>query len=109
MSARRYLGTPGHLIVADRCRFHIHTHIGRYCISTVGEFYEKPDSMHMTAIGHGRHYETMAFRVGENGEPNYDHELIVRGYNSREAANDGHEEICKQAEAGALGPVGVGP
>lgn len=29
---------PGHLIVARNCRFHLNTYVGKYIISTVGEY-----------------------------------------------------------------------
>lgn len=39
----RWFGCPGHLIVGHSCRFHLHTRIGNYRVSTVGEYWpERP-------------------------------------------------------------------
>ncbi len=35
--AWRHYGTAGHLIVSSDCRFHLHTHVGPWRVSTVGE------------------------------------------------------------------------
>lgn len=32
----------GHFIASDRCRFTQHHHVGRYCISTVGDYCPRP-------------------------------------------------------------------
>ena len=84
-----WFGSPGHLIVAQDCRFHLATRVGPWWISTVGEWL--PDSstwdiysgtrgveiegrgdarradflrkVGFIEIGSGRKYETMVFRV----------------------------------------------
>lgn len=35
----KWYGHPGHLIVADKCRFHLCTIVGEFMISTVGEYW----------------------------------------------------------------------
>ena len=30
---------PGHLIVSDDCKFHLNTYVGKYIVSTVGEYF----------------------------------------------------------------------
>lgn len=52
---------PGHFICADRCRFIRHHHVGRYCVSTVGDYRpdHSPDAPY--AIGFGRTHETFVF------------------------------------------------
>ncbi len=85
----RWFGSPGHLIVADWCRFHLCTQIGAVLVSTVGEYF--PDEpvreilatsrgirlegqgdarrfdyrrkIGFEALGYGRTYETMVFRT----------------------------------------------
>ncbi|PYQ83172.1 MAG: hypothetical protein DMG02_34135 [Acidobacteria bacterium] len=84
-----WFGSPGHLIVARDCRFHLCTLIGEYLVSTVGQYL--PDSQvreilattrgialdgrgdarladYMTKIGYeeigsGRLFETMVFKT----------------------------------------------
>lgn len=86
----KWFGTPGHLIVAQYCRFHLCTQVGKYLVSTVGE-YVPPDGVReilaksrgivlegrgdaresdwvrkvgYEEIGCGRTYETMVFEAG---------------------------------------------
>lgn len=87
----RWFGHPGHLIVADDCRFHLCTQIGEFLVSTVGEYVpdETVREIHCAVrgivlegrgdarfadymqkvgyqeIGYGRTYETMVFRTGD--------------------------------------------
>jgi hypothetical protein len=98
---RVWFGSAGHFVASNGCRFHLHTHIGDVCISTVGDYrprdaaeYEKPHS-----IGSGRTFETMAFRLDADG----DHDgvdIAFNGYNDRDAANLGHEAMLVRVESG---------
>jgi hypothetical protein len=96
---RRYLGRAGHVIVSRDCQFHIHTHIGKWCISTVGEYYPRsiPSDGPPEPIGSGRVYETMVFnlRSRENRWANVD----FAGYNDMRKAEEGHEEMCRKYES----------
>ncbi len=84
-----WFGSPAHFICASDCRFHMATKIGRFIVSTVGEYL--PDSavreilansrnkplegrgdarradwmkkFGYEEIGYGRKYETMVFRT----------------------------------------------
>ena len=84
----------GHLIVGQECRFHLTTRVGKYLISTVGEWWPDEtvrqihaDVRHIALegrgdaraadflkkcgymeIGSGRTYKTMVFPVKESGE-----------------------------------------
>lgn len=106
--SRKYFGCAGHFICAHDCQFHIHTHVGGYCVSTVGEYMpphvEREDEWE--DIGYGRKYETMVFRLAGStcgygiGKHIDDHnELEVVGYNDHDAANEGHEAMCQKYEA----------
>lgn len=79
---------PAHLIVAHNCRFHLATYVGKYIVSTVGEYWpdlvvrkihaetrgfvstligDEYDREYMKKfgyeeIGHDRKYETMVFK-----------------------------------------------
>lgn len=87
-----WFGTPGHLIVAQDCRFHLATIVGSHLVSTVGEWLPDESSREIMAksrghvlagrgdarradflskvgwieIGSGRLYETMVFPVGDD-------------------------------------------
>lgn len=66
-----YRGWAGHFICSTRCRFHLNTLIEHngysVVVSTVGNFYAKPEDRKPDTIGADRHYETMAFEgVKEN-------------------------------------------
>lgn len=38
LPARKYFGHGGHFVGASDCRFHIHTHVGGFCVSTIGDY-----------------------------------------------------------------------
>jgi hypothetical protein len=39
MSNWKWFGHAGHFICADKCRFHLTTKVGKYLVSTVGEYW----------------------------------------------------------------------
>ncbi len=98
----QWFGRAGHLIVADSCRFHLHTHVGQWCVSTVGEWYMRPIDDEPHEIGFRRLYETMVFEVDADGEVRNRSEIAMRGYNERAAADAGHIEMCQAAAKGEL-------
>ena len=87
----KWFGTPGHFIASSHCRFHMCTQVGKYIVSTVGEYVPDSQSWDSYAghkgvtlkgrgderehdfltrvgyveIGYGRKYETMVFEAGE--------------------------------------------
>jgi hypothetical protein len=98
---RRNFGRPGHFIAADSCRFHLHTHVNGYCISTVGEYWMpqlpgRPAPTAPTSIGYNRLYETMVFPLGDDDEPSDWSGLECAAYNDADAADAGHEAIVRQ-------------
>jgi hypothetical protein len=99
-SSMTHYGNAGHLCVSHCCEFHLTTKVGKYLVSTVGEYRSPFDEDKFTEIGCGRLYETMVFKAGKlcecgcglpttNGE-----ELDMRGYNTAQAANHGHAKMC---------------
>lgn len=67
-----WYGTPGHFIYADQCKFHMCTKVGKYLVSTVGEYFPhhrlkdddwKIEHMFGDEIGVGRLYETTVFKI----------------------------------------------
>lgn len=105
-----HYGQAGHFICADRCRFHLHTHVGvsarwprgRWCVSTVGEYYASPNDKKPTDLGGlwpddrpgSQTYETMVFKLGSDGETADPSEKDGRRYADRDAANAGHVWLC---------------
>jgi hypothetical protein len=93
-----WFGQAGHFVCADRCRFHLHTHVNGYCVSTVGEFYPNGgrEVKDMDTVGLGRLYETMVFPLDEMGGVTDWSGLWTEGYNDRDAANAGHAAMLDE-------------
>lgn len=97
----KYFGNAGHLCVSSQCRFHICTQVGKYLISTVGEYFPS-GSEKMESVGIARFYETMVFKItGECdcgcGLPMHDcSELEIAAYQTAAEANKGHEKLVKK-------------
>lgn len=100
---REWFGFPGHFIAAKYCRFHLHTHVGGLCVSTVGDYWPPGDRRQVT-VGVGRAYETMVFPMEPYGEPDYSRELALVGYNDRDEANAGHMAMIERVERGEVKP-----
>lgn len=100
MSAWRWEGHAGHLIVSNRCRFHMHTRIGNYRISTIGDYWpEGHTGDQPEEIGLGRTHETYVFRVEGplEGEPTDGYlEIDSDTYNDCEDARFGHMVMCRK-------------
>jgi hypothetical protein len=93
--AIEWRGEPGHFCGADDCVFHMHTHVnGKWCVSTVGEWYPNGRAGGPETIGSDRLYETMVFRVGDNAIDLS--ELEMAPYNDREAAQKGHVALVEK-------------
>lgn len=95
-----WCGYAGHFIGASNCRMHLHTRVGDYRISTVGDYRpphhqgEEPEE-----IGWGRTYETFVFRVvgfGQHGEGEMADasEIDSEGYTDGLDAERGHMAMC---------------
>ena len=99
--ARRYHGTAGHFIGADRCCFRLHTTINnRFKVSTVGCYHPLHGDVELAyPIGHDRTYETMVFDLlapeGERWS-----EIDSRGYSDEDDAEAGHEAMCAKYDRG---------
>jgi len=68
----KWFGHAGHFICGAWCRFHLCTLIGKYVVSTVGDYHgvmqirDKGERTKAEEIGCGRKYETLVFKG--NGE-----------------------------------------
>lgn len=59
----RWFGHAGHYIVARSCLHHLHTRVGNFRISTVGDYRYPHDASTATEVGFDRLYETYVFRL----------------------------------------------
>jgi hypothetical protein len=102
--SRRYFGHAGHFIGAPSCRFHLHTHVHGYCVSTVGDYHpaHKPHDGPAEQIGYDRLYETMVFKLGPDDEPINWTEIEMEGYADDEEADAGHEAMVQRVERGEV-------
>lgn len=98
-----WYGNAGHFICSARCRFHLTTKIGKYLISSVGEFVaDYLKNPKCETIGYNRLYETMVFEAGKPcecgcGLPEISgSELDMNGYNTAKDATEGHNKLCKK-------------
>lgn len=103
------LGCAGHLIVANRCRWHRHTQIPGFRISTVGDYF--PDGGARDTIGSGErdYYETMVFALSDDpcagnegcgcNEPAEWSELECNRYATAGEAQAGHEAMVHKYAA----------
>ena len=100
----KWHGEAGHFIASSACRFHLTTEIGKWRISTVGD-YHPGDCDEMQPIGSSGFYETMVFEL--TGEPcncdDLDCDMGVVGswaeedgsrYDTYAEAAKGHMEFC---------------
>lgn len=67
----KHLGCPGHLIVANNCRWRRHTQVdgpgGSWRISTLGEYYPHGGKRTTLGAGESSFFETMVFPTAING------------------------------------------
>lgn len=103
-----WCGYPGHFIASSKCRFHLHTRVGRWRISTVGDYWPYPlpgQEPKQDTIGFERFYETAIVEVeghGEHGEGVVVGDHWIYGYEGEDAtvADRGHMEWCQRVAEG---------
>lgn len=100
MSGWEWFGQAGHFCDADNCHYHLHTHIGKWCISTVGEYFPLSKKGEMEPMGGGYHYKTMVFELGEDGYPVDHMERAGQRSATRDEAQKQHMQFCFQREEG---------
>ena len=115
----QWFGSPAHFCCASWCRFHLATKVGKYLISTVGEYVpprnsgggEQTEAKWLMEnwpgenIGFNRKYETMVFRAGKVcrktgckcGLPMIgSDELTCLGANQAGQAARNHMNLCRE-------------
>ena len=103
------LGCAGHLIVAHLCRWHRHTQVGPYRVSSVGDYYVSyRESTERTPIGSGDgdFFETLVFRTSPRAAEGSEGcgcravkswvELDGQRYATAGAAQAGHEAMVRK-------------
>jgi hypothetical protein len=93
-----WYGNAGHLCVQNDCRYHLTTRVGRYLISSIGEYFPSNEEG-MKEIGIGRYYETLVFDIigdiTENGKPPVFHdEIDYLAANTAQEAYQNHISLC---------------
>lgn len=63
-----WLPYHGHLIVADQCALSLHTHIGIWCVSSIGWWTPRHGDL-PEEIGAGRFWETFLNRLRDSNDP----------------------------------------
>ena len=92
---------PAHFCAAQWCKFFLNTYVGKYIVSTIGE-YHSPAAKEIKEIGLQRKYETMAFSAKKSNEKccpftvNNFTEIDMKGYNNAEEAVKGHYQLCNK-------------
>lgn len=103
MKKQNWIWMPhaGHLCVSSRCQFHLNTYVGKYIVSTVGEW-QHSDHLGFEEIGSGRLYETMVFKSTKSSKDECcpwrmtGHEVDMEGYNEPKSAYAGHLKMCNK-------------
>lgn len=105
----RWFGHAGHFIASRRCLFHLHTRVGGYRISTVGNYFPRDADEEPTEVGYRRLYETFVFRIsGEccecdppcgQGELEDWNEIDSLSANDQMAAEANHLTLCQKYAA----------
>jgi hypothetical protein len=93
----RWMGQAGHFCAARHCRFHLHTHIGRFCVSTVGEYFPGDgEKMEPLSSDPANFYETAVFRLRLNGEVDCLTPIYERHNSKRSVAIRFHRTVCER-------------
>ena len=106
------LGCAGHLIVSRHCHWRRHTQVGKFRVSTVGDYY-LDHKRRTVGGGDSDYFETMVFMTTGEPEPRNDgcgclqvttySELDCERYATAGEAQAGHERmIAKYAAREAL-------
>ena len=99
----KWYGYAGHFIGGSQCAYHLSTRVGKFLISTVGDYRPNGDRSSRTTIGAGKEsfFETYVFDfLGEtkDGDPNVISFTEIDGERYAESidAERGHYRYCKK-------------
>lgn len=97
----KWYGFAGHLVVSDKCAYHLCTRVGNFLVSTVGHYLPYgARKIHTIGSGTKDFYETMVFNCcGEtkDGDPiTFGYELECERYVTSIEAERGHYRYCEE-------------
>lgn len=97
----KWYGYAGHFIAGSKCAYHLSTRIGKYLVSTLGDYHDRSGERQTIGAGEGLFYETMIFHC--RGEAKTGDAIIgswssVDGerYATSLEAERGHYRYCKK-------------
>lgn len=104
MRREKSWGYAGHLCVGNDCLFHLCTTVGKYMISTVGDYRPYKDKpMETIGVGAKSFFETYVFEYGGKirkcgccPEPKSFSEIDGRRWETAIEANAGHEKYVRK-------------
>lgn len=103
----KWFGYPGHFVGARECVFHLTTQVGRFLVSTIGDYRPLTNGQRakkMEEVGFGRNFETEVYLAGQPcradncgcGLPQIEGPLLeIAGYKTAGEATKRHMEICR--------------
>jgi hypothetical protein len=95
-------GYAGHFIGARNCGFVMHTRVGNFRISTVGDYtpYQSKEKMETIGAGEDSFFETYVFRVRDSEHPEGEieewSEIDGERYAESREAEAGHYKYCEK-------------
>jgi len=97
-----WCGGAHHFIAAGNCRFHLATRIGKFRVSTVGDYYPAGgrERQPMSSLVPNAFFETMVFEVADTpGDPcgevlDWSGECDRFFWSTVDEANRGHLRVC---------------
>ena len=104
----KWFGLPGHFIAATSCRHHLCTQVGRYLVSTVGDYFPRGDNAcaKRERIGCDRYFETFVFKLTKGqcdcgcGLPNFStSEIDSLPADDAKTADKNHRTLCRKYSA----------
>lgn len=101
ISGWHWIGYAAHFSGSRRCQFHLSTIVGKYVVSTIGEYYPIGATKPECLGNEGELYETQVFKYDGFcecgcGIPSIiPMELTSRRYSLPSQANAGHMKLCQ--------------
>ena len=100
------LGCPGHFIAADSCRWRRHTQVGKYRISTIGNYYNSKEERQKLGADKDSFFESMVFETTNEQQKESENcgcfeikdwcELDSIRYKTAGNAQAGHEKLINK-------------
>ena len=97
----KWYGYAGHFIGGKKCAYHLSTRVGKFLISTLGDYYSAQGKRETLGCGEDSWYETMVFACdgeAETGDPIVKSWTEIDGerYPTSLEAEHGHYRYCEK-------------